>query len=107
METGCVIVLTTIGSTADGGHLASVLVSERLAAFVNVLSEMESFYRWNGKVETDKERQIIIKTTADRVDALRARLRELHTYEVPEFIVLAIGDGSENYLNWIRESVAG
>ena len=107
METGCVIVLTTIGSTADGGHLASVLVSERLAACVNVLSEMESFYRWNGKVETDKERQIIIKTTADRVDALRARLRELHAYDIPEFIVFAIASGSDEYLGWIRESVSG
>jgi periplasmic divalent cation tolerance protein len=107
VETGCVIVWTTIAATADGGHLASVLVGERLAACVNVLGEMESFYRWKGNVERDKERQMIIKTTADRVDSLRARLRELHTYEVPEFIVLAIGDGSENYLNWIRESVAG
>ena len=107
METGCVIVWTTIASTADGRHLASVLVGERLAACVNVLGEMESFYRWNGKVETDKERQIIIKTTADRVDALRARLRELHAYDIPEFIVFAIAGGSDEYLRWIRESVTG
>ena len=60
-----------------------------------------------GQVETDRERQLIIKTTAERVAALRARVHELHDYEVPEFIVMPIVGGSEAYLNWIRESTAG
>jgi periplasmic divalent cation tolerance protein len=106
METGCVLVLTTIGSTADGRQMASILVNERLAACVNVLGEVESVYRWKGSVEVERERQLAIKTTAARVPALRARLHELHTYEVPEFIVLQVDGGSEAYLEWIRESVS-
>lgn len=107
MENDCVVVWTTIGRTADGRDMASILVTERLAACVNVLPEMESTYRWKGQVETDVERQMVIKTTVARVAALRARLHELHDYEVPEFIVLPIAGGSEAYLNWIRESTSG
>ena len=107
MENDCVLVWTTIGKTADGRGMASILVTERLAACVNVLPEMESFYRWKGQVETDHERQLIMKTTAARVPALRARVHDLHDYEVPEFIVLPIVGGSDAYLNWIRESTAG
>ena len=107
MENDCVVVWTTIGRSADGRGLASILVNERLAACVNVLPEMESIYRWKGQVETDSERQVVIKTTVARVAALRARLHELHDYDVPEFIVLPIAGGSEAYLSWIRESTAG
>ena len=106
MENECVVVLTTIGSGTDGHHLAATLVNERLAACVNVFAEMESIYRWKGQVETDRERQLIMKTTAARVPALKARLDELHDYEVPEFIVLRIAGGSDAYLGWIRESAA-
>ena len=107
MENDCVVVWTTIGSTADGRGMASILVTERLAACVNVLPEMESFYRWKGQVEDDRERQLVMKTTAARVVALKARVHELHDYEVPEFLVMPIVGGSEAYLNWIRESTAG
>lgn len=68
---------------------------------------MESTYRWKGQVETDHERQLIMKTTVARIAALRARVQELHDYEVPEFIVLPIVGGSDAYLNWIRESTSG
>ena len=71
------------------------------------MPEMESIYRWKGQVEADHERQLVIKTTVARVAALRARLHELHDYDVPEFIVMPIAGGSEAYLNWIRESTAG
>jgi periplasmic divalent cation tolerance protein len=107
MENDCVLVWTTIGKTADGRGMASILVTERLAACVNVLPEMESFYRWKGQVESVHERQLIMKTTAARVPALRARVHDLHDYEVPEFIVIPILGGNEAYLNWIRESTAG
>ena len=107
MENDCVLVWTTIGKTADGRDMASILVTERLAACVNVMPEMESFYRWKGQVETDHERQLIMKTTAARVPALKARVHDLHDYEVPEFIVVPIVGGSEAYLNWIRESTVG
>ena len=105
-EIGCVVVLTTIGSGTDAHTLASILVTERLAACVNVLGEMESVYRWKGGVESEQERQIVIKTTAAVVPDLEARLRVLHPYELPEFIVLPVAGGSEKYLAWIRESTA-
>jgi|SRR5688572_16002594 len=107
MENDCVVVWTTIGHTSDGRDMATILVNERLAACVNVMPEMESTYRWKGQVETDHERQLVIKTTVARVASLRARLHELHDYDVPEFVVIPIAGGSEAYLNWIRESTAG
>src|SRR5262245_5641986 len=104
METGCVLVCTTVQSQKDAAAIASTLVNERLAACVNVLGEMESTYRWKGAVETERERQLIIKTTEDRLSLLRTRLHELHPYELPEFITFVISGGSENYLTWLRQS---
>jgi periplasmic divalent cation tolerance protein len=106
VQNGCVVVLTTIGNGTDARALASTLVTERLAACVNVLPEMESTYRWKEGVENEGERQMVIKTTDALVPALEARLRELHPYELPEFIVLPVVGGSEKYLAWIRESTA-
>ena len=105
-KTGCVVVLTTIGSGTDANTLASILVTERLAACVNVLGEMDSIYRWKGGVESERERQMVIKTTAARMPELEARVHELHPYEVPEFVAVPIEAGSEKYLAWIRESTA-
>ena len=99
-----VFVLTTIAAEADGAALARTLVDERLAACVNVLPAMTSVYRWKGQVEQDREQQVLIKTTADRLTALDARLRQLHTYELPEFVVLEAG-ASAAYLAWVEESV--
>jgi periplasmic divalent cation tolerance protein len=104
METACVLVCTTVQSQQDAARIASALVNERLAACVNVSAEMESTYRWQGAVDSQRERQLIIKTTEDRLTLLRARLHELHPYELPEFITVEITGGSENYLRWIRES---
>ena len=100
-----VLVLTTIGADADGPALARTLVGEHLAACVNVLPAMTSVYRWKGQVEQDREQQLVIKTTTDRVDALEARLRQLHTYELPEFLVISADGGSAAYLAWVRESL--
>ena len=98
------IVLTTIGSETDALGLARTLIDERLAACVNVLPAMVSVYRWKGSVEQDKEHQVVIKTSADRLAALEIRLRQLHPYELPEFLVLDVGGGAA-YLAWVRESV--
>ena len=97
------IVLTTLGADADAATLARTLVEERLAACVNILPAMTSIYRWKEKVEQDREQQVVIKTTTDRVVALQARLRQLHPYELPEFLVLD-ASGSEAYLTWVEES---
>ena len=105
MASEFVIVLTTIGGDADGAALGRTLVDERLAAGVNVLPPMTSLYRWKGNVEQDREQQLVMKTSAARVDALQARLRELHPYEVPEFLVIPVESGSEAYLGWVRDAV--
>ena len=98
------IVLTTLGAQADAAAFARVLVDERLAACVNVLPAMTSVYRWKGAIEEDREQQLVIKTTSDRVAALEARFHELHPYEMPEFVVVAATDGSSGYLQWLDES---
>ena len=99
-----VLVLTTLGAGADAAAFARTLVDERLAACVNVLPAMTSIYRWKGAVEEDREQQLVIKTTPGRVAALEARFRDLHPYEVPEFLVLPAGGGSAAYLAWVAES---
>jgi periplasmic divalent cation tolerance protein len=99
------IVLTTIGADADALQLARTLVNERLAACVNVLPAMTSVYRWKGEVDTEGERQLIMKTAASRVEALEQRLRQLHPYELPEFIVLE-GRASDVYAGWVSESAS-
>jgi periplasmic divalent cation tolerance protein len=98
-----VIVLTTAPNDERAETWARTLVEERLAACVNIHGPMRSFYRWKGVVEHDDERQVVIKTTRERVAAVRARLRELHSYEVPEFVVLTVEDGSDDYLKWVIE----
>ena len=98
-----VIVLTTLDAATDPAPIARTLVEERLAACVNVLPEMQSTYRWRGKVEVDAERQLVIKTSQDRLVDLQARLLALHPYELPEFIVLPVAGGTEAYLTWLRE----
>jgi len=102
---GAVLVLTTWPADRDPAPFARALVEERLAACVNVLPEMRSYYRWQGTLQDDAERQVLLKTSADRVDALRARLHALHPYDVPEFLVVSIDDGSRSYLDWLFDSV--
>ena len=99
-----VVVLTTLGAGTNAESLARTLVAEGLAACVNILPLMTSVYRWRGVVEQEREQQLVIKTAADRVDALRVRLRTLHPYELPEFVVLPAG-ASEAYAAWVGESV--
>ena len=101
-----VVVLTTLPLDADGRALGRTLVEERLAACVNLLPPMESVYRWEGEIEVETERQVIIKTSKDRIADLWERLRELHPYETPEFVVLTISDGSDAYLRWVGESTS-
>jgi periplasmic divalent cation tolerance protein len=105
--TDIVLVLTTAPDSDHAESWARNLVEERLAACVNVHGPMSSFYRWQGAIECDAERQIVIKTTRAQVAALRARLRELHTYELPEFLVLGVEAGSDEYLRWVADQTAG
>lgn len=102
--TGVVIVLTTVPDGDLGDTIARTLVEERLAACVNVHPAMTSVYRWEGRVEQERERQLVIKTTRDRVAAVQARVAELHSYDLPEFLVLPVADGSAAYLGWVAET---
>ncbi len=105
MDAGdAVVVLTTLPADADHAAFARALVDDRLAACVSVMPVMDSTYRWAGAVQGDRERQVLIKTTAARVPELARRLRLLHPYEVPEILVLAASGGAEAYLAWLRES---
>jgi periplasmic divalent cation tolerance protein len=101
-----VIVLTTLPADSETAEFARTLVGERLAACVNILPPMDSMYRWEGAVEQESERQIIIKTARERIVALWERVRELHPYDVPEFVVIPIVDGNDAYLRWIAESTS-
>ncbi len=100
-----VLVLSTVGKREDAERIARALVGERLAACVNVVPGLVSTYRWKGAVERDDELLLVVKTRRDKVEALGARLRALHPYELPETIVIAIAGGHAPYLEWIASSV--
>jgi periplasmic divalent cation tolerance protein len=100
------VVLTTCGNDDDAHALARALVERRAAACVNVVSNVASTYRWQGKVQQDRETLLIIKTTAERLAAVEGTIRELSKYDVPELIALPIATGSADYLAWLGESVA-
>ncbi len=103
--TDLILILTTMPDDARAVELAQTLVDERLAACVNVHGPMTSTYRWKGAVERETERQLVIKTTRDRTGALQARLRALHPYELPEFVIVA-AEGSDAYAGWVSGAVA-
>jgi periplasmic divalent cation tolerance protein len=100
------LVLTTVGADFDARALAHALVEGRVAACVNIVPAIHSVYRWEGRVMDDAEQLLIIKTSAERVEALRAALFERHPYDVPEFVVLTIDQTSEAYGAWLLKSVA-
>jgi periplasmic divalent cation tolerance protein len=81
------------------------LVEERLAACVNVLGDVRSIYRWEGAVEEAAEALALLKTTGTRLEALTARVRELHPYEEPEVVALPVVGGSASYLAWVAAGV--
>ena len=100
------IVLTTAGSKDEADKIATALVEARLAACVNVVGPMASTYRWQGHVERAEEFQLFIKTTATALEKVRAAIKQTHSYEVPEFVVISIESGSAAYLDWIAENVS-
>lgn len=98
-----IIILVTTGSESEAEKIAHTLVEERLVACVNILSPVRSIYRWEGKVQDDREWLLIIKTRASHFAAVEARVKALHSYQVPEVIALPVVDGSEKYLGWIKD----
>jgi periplasmic divalent cation tolerance protein len=100
------LILTTAGSREEAERIARALVDEQLAACVSIIPGLTSVYRWQGKVEAAPELLLLIKTTAANLTRLEEAIRRLHSYEVPEFIVLAPESASKPYLEWLLESAA-
>ena len=102
--TDCIVVLVTVASKEEGERIAHTLVHDQLAACVNILSPIQSIYRWEGKIQNDVELLLMIKTRRALFEDLSARIRALHSYESPEVIALPIVAGVESYLGWIRDA---
>jgi periplasmic divalent cation tolerance protein len=100
------IVLTTASSAEEAHKIARHLVEHRLAACVNVVPQISSIYRWQGEVEESREWLLVVKTTAANFGEVRQAIVDMHSYELPVCICLAVEDGSPAYLQWIAESVS-
>lgn len=100
-----VVVYTTCGNITEAEAIARSLIESRRAACINVIPGLLSYYRWQGKVENDTELLLMIKTERGLVDEVRHTLETLHSYDLPEMIVLPIIDGSPNYLEWMDQEM--
>ncbi len=103
--TGAIVVFVTCPGRVPAKRLAQALVAKRLAACVNLVSGVESYFRWQGTLDRARETLLIIKTTAARFRALHQAVCALHPYEVPEIVALPIVTGHPPYLRWVRASV--
>jgi periplasmic divalent cation tolerance protein len=101
-----IVVLSTCASPEDAARIARSLVEKKLAACVNVMPAVRSFYRWQGAIEDDQESLLVIKSSRGLFDQLRVEIEKLHSYEVPEVIAVPIVDGSEGYLEWLDRELA-
>jgi periplasmic divalent cation tolerance protein len=97
------VVVTTAANLSEAEALADRLVAERLAACVQVLPKMTSFYFWEGSVRREAEHLLLIKTLEEKADAVEAFIHENHSYSVPEFVALEAQRVSESYLAWMKE----
>ncbi len=101
-QNGYALVLSTVPSVEIGRKIARDIVESRLAACVNLVPNLTSVYEWEDKLQEEPEVLLIIKTTSDLVERLRARIAEIHPYAVPEIIAIPIMSGHEKYLEWIQ-----
>ncbi|MGD0547782.1 MAG: divalent-cation tolerance protein CutA [Terracidiphilus sp.] len=99
------IVLTTTANQEEAARLGRALVEERLAACATLVPAVQSIYRWQGAVESSTETLLLLKTGPEQLTALEARLHELHSYQTPEFLVLAVDAASQPYLDWLQASL--
>ena len=98
-------VYVTAKDADEARAIAKGVVGERLAACANVMDGMESFYWWDDVVQTEKEAVLILKTTENRVDALTARVKELHSYDCPCVVALPVSKGNDEFLTWVGSQV--
>jgi periplasmic divalent cation tolerance protein len=104
--TEVLVVLVTCGGTEEAERIASAVVTERLAACVNVVPAVRSCYVWEGKLTWSEEVLLVVKTTRGGYGDLETRIRELHSYDVPEIVALPVERGFEKYLEWVQQSVS-
>ncbi len=97
------IIYSTTGNLQDAKKIAHSLVEEKLVACVNIIPKIESIYRWQGKIEEDIESVLIAKTTDKNVEKTIQRLKELHSYELPDIVAIPITSGLKEYLNWVED----
>jgi periplasmic divalent cation tolerance protein len=104
--TAMCVVLTTAGSSDEGRKIARALIERRLASCVNIVPRIESVYRWKEQVESAEEWLLLIKTRRDAFERVRAAIAELHSYELPECIMLEIAEGEKAYLDWLAKNTS-
>ncbi|HET9479987.1 MAG TPA: divalent-cation tolerance protein CutA [Pyrinomonadaceae bacterium] len=100
-----IVVFMTAANGEEATRLAELLIGAHLAACVQILPEMESVYRWRGKIERQSEILLIVKTTTDKFADLEREVRALHSYDTPEIIAVPIVAGSTSYLEWLDDSL--
>lgn len=100
------LVLTTAGSEEQARAIAQALVERRLAACVTILTQACSVYRWEGKVQEEHEKLLLIKSSERLFPRLRDAIRELHSYEVPEILALPVQSGDKPYLDWLSSCLS-
>jgi periplasmic divalent cation tolerance protein len=101
-----IVVLVTAGDEEEARLIAGILLEQRKAACVNIVSGVNSLFRWQDRLETETESLLVIKTTASMLEAVIETVREVHSYETPEIIALPVIGGSGEYLEWLEESVS-
>jgi periplasmic divalent cation tolerance protein len=101
-----IVVLTNCGSADEAAKIARALVEKKLAACVNMMPAVRSFYRWKGAIEDEQESLLVIKSSRALFNDLRVEIEKLHSYELPEVIAVPIVDGSEGYLEWLDRELA-
>ncbi len=98
-----VIVYITTSNAEEARSIAKAVVEERLAACANIIDNISSIYWWKGRIEEDSEALLLLKTPRAKVEALIARVKELHSYELPDITVIPLEGGLEEYLMWVKE----
>jgi periplasmic divalent cation tolerance protein len=101
-----IVIFITSGSEEEAKRLGRILVEEKLAACVNIIPGVESLYWWKGKIESSKEWMLVVKTQGKMVNRIVKRVKEIHSYEIPEVIALPIVEGNRDYLQWISDVLA-
>ena len=97
------MVFVTVSSEGEGKKIGNILVENRLAAGVNLVSQIHSIFRWKGNIENKDEVLLLINSTRERIDELVAKIKEIHSYDVPEIIAIPVFAGNKDYIDWVLE----